>query len=105
MQREERPITHKITITDSAKEYLDAKGLKTITVDLETFGACVSVAAANVLDGLPTDRPTTFLKYEVSGYTVYVYSLMRFRNNHIEIFKKKGLFAKKGLEAKEVYLG
>lgn len=95
--------THHIVLEDSAKKYMDERGLKEITVDLESFGGCVAVTEAKVLDGPPTDRPTTFLKYEVDGYTVYVYSLARFLRDTVTVYKRKGIFAKKGLEAKEVY--
>lgn len=95
--------SHKIVLEDSAKAYLEEKGIKEITVDLASFGACIAVSEAVVTEGPPTDRPTTFLRYDVDGYVVHVYSLAKFVRDTVTIFKKKGILSRPGLEAKQIY--
>jgi len=88
----------RIVIEDSAKAYLKKHEVDTLTVDIELFGGCIVITEAKVQLG-PPQNPHHFEKYEVEGYTVYVFRTVKFEENLLRIYKKKGILAKKGLEA------
>jgi hypothetical protein len=88
----------RIDIDDSAKTYLEEHGAKAVTVDIEMFGGCIVITETDVKLG-PPHNPHHFEKYEVDGYDVYVFRTVQFEQNRLHIYKKKGLLAKKGLEA------
>mgnify|MGYP001396402900 CR=1 FL=1 len=90
--------TLQVVLEDSAKTYLKKHKADTLTVDIELFGGCIVITEADVKLG-PPDNPHLFEMYEVDGYTVYVFRTVKFEQNLLRIYKKKGLLAKKGLEA------
>ena len=93
-----------LKLTPKALEYLRSRQIEAITVDIESYGASLPVAAATVTEAKPDSQFAYYTEYELAGIKVYVFEHMEFRGNVLTIDLKRQLFGKKILTAGELKL-
>ncbi|NMB03840.1 MAG: hypothetical protein GX978_04725 [Tissierellia bacterium] len=94
----------KLQLTHKALHYLKKKQIDVITVDLDSFGTCLPVSVATVLEAPPQIKPELYDKYLVDGITIFVFEPMEFRGNVIRIDLQKKLFGQAHLVAGDLRL-
>ncbi|MBN2285202.1 MAG: hypothetical protein JXQ26_10665 [Tissierellales bacterium] len=88
----------KFIFTDKAKEYLEKKGEKVLTVDLFVGGACVEISEPIAKLGPPTNIQHKFDVYESEGYTIHLFKGADIKDDTLTITLSKFF----GIEALEV---
>lgn len=93
-----------IIISDKAKQYLEKKNAKTITIDLYiASGCCIEIGEPTVSLGEPKEKIGKFEKFDVDEYTIYLFKGANFKNDIVNIEYKKFL-GRESLEAERFML-
>lgn len=87
-----------IRLTDKAKKYLEKKNMGTVTVDLFVAGCCIEIGEPTVTAGEPLEGMDKFDRFEIDGYTVYLFKGADVKNKGLVITAKKFL----GMQSLEV---
>lgn len=81
----------KIVLTDKARSYLENKKANTVTIDLIIAGGCIEIGEPSVSIGQPLEGTDKFDRFEIEGYTVYLFKGADIRKSGLQIDIKKFL--------------
>ncbi len=86
----------KINISREAKEYLDKKSAKEITVETFAAQSCCTggMPMPSVYPGPPKTNTKSYNVFNEDGYKIYIENVIKFKEDTCNIDMEKYLFAK-----------